>query len=145
VNSIGLDSLKMLRRFSLRPKWHRMQHARSCGSNVGLLDRVLPRRIACPTEPDRRLPRSILDPAPLILPRQRKIRPSRRHRATNLGCVRGYDPDVCKVVAFFQGGNRVDVEDDAGDGSANFADTFAEIVRDIAELHAFLYIGTALD
>src|SRR5262252_6720319 len=53
--------------------------------------------------------------------------------------------DVCNVVAFLEGWDRVDVQDDTGDRSAGFEYDFAEIVGNKADLHALLNIGTALD
>jgi hypothetical protein len=46
-----------------------------------------------------------------------------------LGCVGGNGADVCNVVAFFEGWDRIDVQDDTGDGSAGFEYKFAEVVR----------------
>src|SRR5262249_49668943 len=62
----------------------------------------------------------------------------------DLGGVGGNGADICNVVAFFEGWNRVDVEDDTGDGSAGFEYEFAEIVGDKADFHALLNIGTTL-
>src|SRR5215469_2173817 len=61
-----------------------------------------------------------------------------------LGGVGGNGADVGNVVAFLEGWDRVDVQDDTGDGSAGFEYDFAEIVGDQAELHALLNIGAAL-
>src|SRR4029077_17035595 len=62
----------------------------------------------------------------------------------DLGSVGGNCGYVCNVVAFFKGWNRVDVQDDTGDGSAGFEYEFAEIVCDKADFHALLNIGTTL-
>src|SRR5215471_3128855 len=62
----------------------------------------------------------------------------------DLGGVSGNGGDVCNVVAFFQGWDRVDVQDDTGDGSAGFEYEFAEIVGDKADFHALFIIGTTL-
>ena len=56
----------------------------------------------------------------------------------------GNGADVRNVVAFFEGWDCVDVQDDTGDGSAGFEYDFAEVVGDKADLHAFLNIGTTL-
>src|SRR5713101_4616580 len=67
------------------------------------------------------------------------------------GCRRGLrgvgagDAEVGDVVAFFEGGDGVDVEDDAGNGGARFGDDFADVVGDGAELHAGGDVGAALD
>ena len=61
-----------------------------------------------------------------------------------LGGMGGNGADVCNVVASFEGWDRVDVQDDAGDGSAGFECKFAKIVGDKADFHALLNIGTAL-
>src|ERR1700752_3473519 len=61
-----------------------------------------------------------------------------------LGGVGGNGADVCDVVAFFEGRDYVDVQDDPGDGSSGFEYDFAEIVRDKADFHALLDIGTTL-
>src|SRR5579862_3952497 len=58
--------------------------------------------------------------------------------------VGGNGGDVRNVVAFFEGWDRVDVQDDTGDGSAGFEYEFAEIVGDKADFHAHLNIGTTL-
>jgi hypothetical protein len=62
----------------------------------------------------------------------------------DLGGVGGNGGDVCNVVAFFEGRDGVDVQDDTGDGSADFEYDFAEIVGDKADFHALLNIGTTL-
>ena len=62
----------------------------------------------------------------------------------NLGGVGRNGTDVCNVVAFFEGWDRVDVQDDTGDGSASFEYELAEIVGDEADFHALLNIGTTL-
>ena len=62
----------------------------------------------------------------------------------DLRSVGGNDADVCNVVAFFEGWDRVDVQDDTGDGRAGFEYEFAEIIGDKADLHALLNIGTTL-
>ena len=59
--------------------------------------------------------------------------------------VGGGDADIGDVVAFFEGGDGVDVEDDAGDGGAGLSDGFAEVVGDGAEFHAGGDVGAALD
>src|SRR5271169_881616 len=56
----------------------------------------------------------------------------------------GNGGDVCNVVAFLERWDRVDVQDDTGDGSAGFEYELAEIVGDKADFHALLNIGTAL-
>ena len=61
-----------------------------------------------------------------------------------LGGVGGNGGDVCNIVAFFEGWDRVDVQDDTGDGSASFEYELAEIVGDEADFHALLNIGTTL-
>src|SRR5215470_6611376 len=61
-----------------------------------------------------------------------------------LGGVGGNGGDVCNVVALSEGWNRVDVQDDTGDGSAGFEYNFAEVVGDKADFHALLNIGTTL-
>src|SRR5215469_3876601 len=61
-----------------------------------------------------------------------------------LGCVGGNDGDVCNIVTFFEGWDRIDVQDDTGDGSAGFEYKFAEVVSDKADFHALLNIGTTL-
>ena len=50
--------------------------------------------------------------------------------------VGGDYAEVGDVVALFEGGDGVDVEDDGGDGSARLGDEFAGVVGDGAELHA---------
>jgi len=67
-----------------------------------------------------------------------------RDRRPDLGSVGGNGSDVCNVVAFFEGWDRVDVQDDTGDGSAGFEYELAEIVGDKADFHALLNIGTTL-
>jgi hypothetical protein len=62
----------------------------------------------------------------------------------DLGGVGGNGGDVCNVVSFFEGWDRVDVQDDTGDGSAGFEYEFAEIIGDEADFHALLNIGTTL-
>ncbi len=62
----------------------------------------------------------------------------------DLRSVGGNGGDVCNVVAFLERWDRVDVQDDTGDGSAGFEYELAEIVGDKADFHAFLNIGTAL-
>ena len=62
----------------------------------------------------------------------------------DLGSVGGNGGYVCNVVAFFEGWDRVDVQDDTGDGSAGFEYEFAEIVGDRADFHSRLNIGTTL-
>jgi hypothetical protein len=62
----------------------------------------------------------------------------------DLGGVGGNGGDVCNVVPFFEGRDCVDVEDDTGDGSADFEYDFAEIVGDKTDFHALLNIGTTL-
>ena len=62
----------------------------------------------------------------------------------DLRSVGGNGGDVCNVVTFLEGWDCVDVQDDAGDGSAGFEYEFAEIVGDEADFHALLNIGTAL-
>jgi len=62
----------------------------------------------------------------------------------DLGGVGGNGGDVCNVVAFFERWDRVDMQDDTGDGSAGFEYEFAEIVGDKADFHALLNIGTTL-
>ena len=52
--------------------------------------------------------------------------------------------DVCNVVAFLEGWDRVDVQDYTGDGSTGFESDLAEIVGDKADFHALLNIGTTL-
>ena len=56
----------------------------------------------------------------------------------------GNGADICDVVAFLEGWDRVDMEDDTRDGSAGFVYEFAEVVGDKADFHAHLNIGTAL-
>ena len=58
--------------------------------------------------------------------------------------VCGNGGDVCNVVAFFEGWDCVDVQDDTGDGSAGFEYDFAEIIGDKADFHALMNIGTTL-
>ena len=62
----------------------------------------------------------------------------------DLGGVDGNRGNVCNVVPLFEGWDRVDVQDDTGDGSAGFEYDFAEIVGYKADFHALLNIGTAL-
>jgi len=62
----------------------------------------------------------------------------------DLGGVGGNGADVCNVVAFFEGRDCVDVQDDTGERSSGFEYDFAEIVRDKADFHALLDIGTTL-
>ena len=62
----------------------------------------------------------------------------------DLRSVDGNRGDVCNVVAFLERWDRVDVQDDTGDGSAGFEYELAEIVGDKADFHALLNIGTAL-
>jgi hypothetical protein len=61
----------------------------------------------------------------------------------DLGSVGGNGSDVGDVVAFFEGWDRVDVQDDTGDGSAGFEYDFAEIVGDKADFHALLNLTYA--
>ena len=61
-----------------------------------------------------------------------------------LGGVGSNDADVCNVVALFEGWNRVDVQHNAGDRSADFEDEFAEIVGNKADFHALLNVGATL-
>ena len=56
----------------------------------------------------------------------------------------GNGADVRNVVAFFEGWDRVDVQDDTGDRSAGFEYNFAEVVGNIADFHALLNIGPTL-
>ena len=56
----------------------------------------------------------------------------------------GNGGDVCNVVAFFKGWDRVDVQDDTGNGRADLEYQFAKIVGDKADFHADLNIGTTL-
>src|SRR5437899_9415077 len=62
----------------------------------------------------------------------------------DLGSVGGNGGYVCNVVAFFEGWDRVDVQDDTGDGSARFQYESAEVVGDKADFHALLNIATTL-
>ena len=62
----------------------------------------------------------------------------------DLGGVLGNSADVCNVVAFFEGWDRIDVQYDTGDWSAGFEYDFAEIVGDKADFHAFPNIRTTL-
>ena len=62
----------------------------------------------------------------------------------DLGGVDGNRGNVCNVVPLFEGWDRVDVQDDTGDGSAGFEYEFAEVVSDKADFHALLNIGTTL-
>src|SRR5215475_13945558 len=63
---------------------------------------------------------------------------------SDLGSVGGNGGDVCNVVAFFEGWDRVDVQDDTGDGSAGFEYQLAEVVGDKTDFHSLLNIGTTL-
>src|SRR5215475_2506195 len=63
---------------------------------------------------------------------------------SDLGSVGGNGADVRNVVAFFEGWDRVDVQDDTGDRSAGFEYNFAEVVGNIADFHALLNIGPTL-
>src|SRR5580693_5854097 len=60
------------------------------------------------------------------------------------GGVGGNGTDICNVVASLEGWDRVDVQDDTGDGSAGFEYKFAKIVGDESDFHALLNIGTTL-
>jgi hypothetical protein len=66
-----------------------------------------------------------------------KIRP-------DLGGLDRNGADVCNVVAFLEGWDRVDVQDDTGDGSAGFEYDFTEIVGDKPDFHSLLNIVTTL-
>ena len=65
-------------------------------------------------------------------------------RLANLGGVSGNGGDVCNVVPFFEGWDRVDVQDDTGNGSAGLEYELAEIVGDKADFHALLNVGPTL-
>ena len=60
------------------------------------------------------------------------------------GGVGGNGTDVCNVVAFLEGWDSVDVQDDTGDGSAGLEHDFAEIIGDKADFHALLNVGPTL-
>src|SRR5215469_9070694 len=62
---------------------------------------------------------------------------------SRLGGVGGNHTDVSNVIAFFEGWDRVDVQDDTGDRSPGFEDNFAEVVGDKADFHALLNVGAA--
>src|SRR5207245_8284392 len=64
---------------------------------------------------------------------------------SGLGSVGGRDAEVGDVVAFFERGDGVDVEYDAGDGGARLGDDFADVVGDGAELHAGGDVGASFD
>src|ERR1700756_2637711 len=61
-----------------------------------------------------------------------------------LGRVGGNGGDVCNVVAFFEGWDSIDMQNDAGNWSAGLEYQFAKIVGDKADFHALLNIGATL-
>src|SRR5260370_24352227 len=74
--------------------------------------------------------------------------PSATLRTSSAGPLRGVGSDYTKVgdvVALFEGGDAVNVEDDRGDGSTGLGDEFAGVVGDDAELHARGDVSAALD
>src|SRR5579859_7025288 len=65
-------------------------------------------------------------------------------RPKKLRRLRGDNTDVGDVVSLLQRWNRVYMKYHPGGGCARYQNHFAEIVRDVADLHAFLNIRSAL-
>lgn len=61
------------------------------------------------------------------------------------GSVGGDYAEVGNVVSLLEGGNSVDVENDAGDRSARLGDEFAEVIGDGAKFHSGRNVGSAFD
>src|SRR5450432_2577727 len=61
-----------------------------------------------------------------------------------LRCVGGNNSEVGNVVPFLEGGDGVDMENDGGRRCTCLQDCLAEIISDVTELHARLYIRAPL-